>query len=77
MPLPIVPIGILWIIGAAAAIGGLGGILVFVLTKEGFGSILVAGGLVIAFLLIPYLPNRYSWVREFKKKLRKILDYEQ
>lgn len=73
MPIPIIPIGILWIIAAATTIGILGGVIVFLITKEGTAAILVIGIVVIAVLLIPYLPNRYKWVRDFKRKIRFVL----
>ncbi|NHN37200.1 hypothetical protein G8764_07855 [Pseudomaricurvus alcaniphilus] len=77
MPLPVVPIGILWIIGAAAAIGVLGGLVTFFVTKEGTAAILFVLVLVIVVLAIPFLPNRYAWVRELKRKLRYLLDEEK
>ncbi|GLQ00480.1 hypothetical protein GCM10007891_23330 [Methylophaga thalassica] len=77
MPLPVVPIGILWIIGAAAAIGVLGGLVAFFITKEGTAAVLFLLVGVIAVLSIPFLPNRYSWVRELKRKLRYVLDEEK
>ncbi len=77
MPLPVVPIGILWIIGAAATIGVLGGLVAFFITKEGTAAILCLLAGVIAVLAIPFLPNRYGWVRDLKRKLRYALDEEK
>jgi len=77
MPLPAVPIGILWIIGAAAAIGFLGGLVAFFITKEGTAAILFVLVALVAVLSIPFLPNRYAWVRDLKRKLRFILDEEK
>lgn len=77
MPLPVVPIGILWIIGAAAAIGVLGGLVAFFITKEGTAAILVVLIGLITVLAIPFLPNRYGWVRSLKRKLRYVLDDEK
>ena len=77
MPLPVVPIGILWIIGAAAAIGVLGGLVTFFITEEGTFAILAVLTLLILVLAIPFLPNRYGWVRIFKRKLRYALDEEK
>ena len=77
MPLPVVPIGILWIIGAAAAIGVLGGLVAFFITKEGTAAILFVLAALVAVLLIPFLPNRYGWVRDLKRKLRFVLDEEK
>jgi len=76
MPLPIIPIGILWIIGAAATMGILGGAIAFLITNEGTAAILFLGIGVIGVLLIPFLPNRYKWVRDFKRKLRFVLREE-
>lgn len=74
MPLPVVPIGILWIIGAAAAIGVLGGLVAFFITKEGTVAILFLLVGVIAVMSIQFLPNRYAWVRDLKRKLKYALD---
>ncbi len=73
MALPVIPIGILWIIGAVAAIGVLGSLVAFFVTKEGTLAILLVSICFIAFLLVPFLPNRYQWVRDFKRKLRFVL----
>ena len=70
MPLPLIPIGVLWIVAAAATIGILAGIIAFFITSEGTTAILFIGAGFIAVLLIPLLPNRYQWVRDLKKKLR-------
>lgn len=77
MPLPVVPIGILWIIGFAAAIGVLGGLVAFFITKEGTVAILFVLVGVVAVLTIPFLPNRFGWVRDLKRKLRYVLDDEE
>jgi hypothetical protein len=77
MPFPVVPIGILWIIGTAAAIGVLGGLVAFFITNEGTTAILILLAGVIAVLAIPFLPSRYGWVKDLKRKLRYILDDEK
>ena len=77
MPLPIVPIGILWIIGAAATIGVLGGLVAFFVTNEGTAAILFVCVGMISVLLIPFLPNRFGWVRGLKRKIRYVLDEEK
>lgn len=77
MPLPVVPIGVLWIIGAAAAIGVLGGLVAFFITNEGIAAILFLLVGVISILIIPFLPNRYGWVRALKRKLKHVLDDEK
>lgn len=77
MPLPVVPIGILWIIAAFAALGILTGLVTFFITDEGTMAILVVLTSVIVVLLIPFLPNRYRWVRELKQKIRVVLDEEK
>lgn len=76
MPLPVVPIGILWIIGAIATIGILGGVVTFLMTSEATFAILLVGIGFVSLLLIPFLPNRYKWVRDFKRKLRFVLREE-
>jgi purine-cytosine permease-like protein len=73
MALPLVPIGILWIIAAAATLGVLVGIVTFFVTKEGTAAIILVGIGFIAVLLVPFLPNRYKWVRDLKRKLRFVL----
>ena len=73
MPLPLIPIGILWIIAAAATIGILGGAVAFLITKEGTAAIIFVGIGVISVLMIPFLPDRFRWVRELKRKLRFVL----
>ena len=70
MALPVIPIGILWIIGAIATIGVLGGVVTFLITKEATIAVLLVGFGFVSLLLIPFLPNRYKWVRDFKRKLR-------
>ncbi len=70
MPLPVIPIGILWIVGAAATIGVLGGLVAFFATNEATFAILGICFAFIVILLIPFLPNRFKLVRDFKRKLR-------
>lgn len=77
MPLPVVPIGIIWIFAAAAAIGGLSGVVAFFITNEATTTILVVCACVVVVLLIPFLPNRYQWVRDLKRRLRHVLDEEK
>ena len=76
MALPLIPIGILWIIGAAATIGILAGVVVFFVTKEGTAAILFVSFGFIALLLIPFLPSRWKWARALKRKLRHVLKDE-
>lgn len=68
--LPVIPIGILWIIGVAATTGILVGFITFLITNEGTIAITVIAVIAVLILLIPYLPNKYKWVRSFKNKLR-------
>ncbi len=77
MPLPVIPIGILWIIAAAATIGVLSGLVAFFITTKGTVAILIVLLAVVAVLAIPFLPNRYTWVRDLKRKLRYALDDEK
>jgi len=77
MPLPVVPIAIIWIIAAASILGVLTGLVTFFITKEGTTAILVVLTSLVVVLLIPFLPNRYRWVRELKQKIRVVLDEEK
>jgi len=76
MPVPTIPIAIIWIIGAAIAMGAMAGLLAFFMSGGGVLIVLVVLIAFVAVLLIPYLPNRYKWVRDFKRKLRQVLKEE-
>lgn len=76
MPLPVVPIGILWIIGVTLTVGVLGTVIVWLLTDEGVIAVLSVSIIFLLLLLIPFLPDRYQWVRDLKNKLRHLLRIE-
>ena len=73
MPLPIVPIGILWIVAAAASLGVLGTLVVLFAADEISLVVIAVCFAVIAFLLIPFLPNNWSWARQLKSQIRSAL----
>ena len=77
MPFPVVPIGLVWIIVAAGAFGILGGAVTFFVTKEGTMTVLFLLAGLVAILSIPFLPNRYAWVRDLKRKIKFVLDEEK
>lgn len=77
MPLPVVPLGILWIIVPALALGVLGTVIVWLLTDEGVMAMLSISMMFLFFLLIPFLPDRYQWVRDLKNKLRFFLQVDK
>ena len=76
MPLPTIPIAIMWIFAAAAALGALAGVLAFFISDEGTITIIVVLTMFVALLLIPYLPDHFKVVKGLKRKLRHILREE-